>query len=111
MASAVDERLVEMRAANAGAGPMGKTGIYGSDVADEANPAKREEVLRMERDSEAAERFDAIGHQALTAGFVDGRLRRIRHSHGKAAGAESDGGSQTRGATAYDKDAGLFGLI
>ena len=56
---------------------------------------------------------DAIGHQALTAGFVDGS--------GPGAGSAtvtekprdrmSDGGSQTRRATAYDKDAGLFGQI
>jgi len=86
--------------------PCGKGASHRQIPVTKSGCRERPRAGLVERDAKRARGGNAIRHDALAAGLVDGRLRTIGHGDVEAAVARGDGRGQAGRAAADDEDIG-----
>ena len=79
----VDEHLVQGLAPHPDAFADRERSIDFDILVQEADAAKGIPVFRPDRNAEAFEYLQAVGHQALSAGLVDGRPHAVGDGHAR----------------------------
>jgi hypothetical protein len=88
----LEQAAMKNRAADADRRDAGE-GRFGVEMTiDEADPVERKHVIVAERDSEALQCRNAVGHEPFTAGLVDRRTRTVGDDHAESPQASGDGG-------------------
>ena len=105
---AFHEDPVQKSASNAEAVVAGKGSLGRELSVDKADPAEPKPDFGTEVDAEATQCREAIGHQALAARLVDGRLRPIRKNNTEAVPARRQSGGEPRRTAAGDEDVGFY---
>ncbi len=108
---AIEQKLVEEFALHASAVAGRKSSLCGRGRGgiEKADAADAGEALGVaggggKADPEFAEGRQGVRHQALAAGFIDGRLHAVDDMNTKTLTGKSDGAGEAGGATARDED-------
>jgi hypothetical protein len=84
----------------------GRLGSDESDAAHQVILGGAQDLVEV-GEADDSEGFERVGHEAFTAGLVDGGLHRIEDFHVKAVTCSSDGACQTGGARTDYQDFAL----
>jgi len=106
LGGALRHQFVQGGAADAESHALREGSFHRQIPVTKADAAKGPRAGLVERDAKRARGGNAIRHDALAAGLVDGRLRTIGHGDVEAAVARGDGRGQPRRAAADDEDIG-----
>ena len=105
----IHHQVVQSGAAQAEAVAIGETRFDAGLAVGETNAAEGMSTGGLQVDAERAGGGQAIGHDAFTAGLVDGRNGAIGESDVEAAAARGDGGGEPSRSAADDEQVGGAG--
>ena len=101
---ATPERAVQLGTADTKTGSAGEYSFSRQLTVEVADAAKRMRVHLSKVHSEPFQYRDPVRHQALAAGFVDGRPGSVENSDLETPKARRDGGGQPRWPSSRDYD-------